>query len=153
MKVSETDLQRIMRDNRNPPSPTPPQLIDLLLEMKQQRRLLCNLVRSSIFVNATDLHLWVDRGPAPVQLQYENHTRLHAGRWCFADELCQTCFLTPSKDFLDSGKCDMKTHRCVVSLTNHLSGMTPCIFCLPFVLSFPLHHSCRAMTVFRWPKS
>ena len=93
------------------PVPPPTQMMELLKRLRGERTLICNMVRSNFFVNATSLEMLLDQGS--VQLQYTD-TRLQAGKWCFSNELCQTCFLHASKAFLGDGQCDMDKHRCVV---------------------------------------
>lgn len=88
------------------------QLMDLLKRLRAARTLICNLVSSNFFVNATSLDIFLDQGS--VQLQYSDQ-RLQGGKWCFSNELCQTCFLHASKGFLRDGQCDMDLHKCVVS--------------------------------------
>eukprot|EP00873_Tetraselmis_striata_P033144 jgi/Tetstr1/453408/TSEL_040390.t1 len=89
------------------------QVIAKLKELADSNTLLCNLVRSNWFVNATTADISLDEGPRAVRLQYDNATRLYSGKWCFSDELCQGCFLQASRQFLDDGRCDMETHKCV----------------------------------------
>lgn len=97
------------------------QLADMLLDLDQNRLLLCDLQMKRIYVNTTAYKPVISAGRSQYTYGYR---KFHSGAWCFTDEQCHSCFKSSrneNMDWLPEAKCDRETNRCPVSLSNTCS--------------------------------
>mmetsp|Transcript_16569 Transcript_16569/g.46247 ORF Transcript_16569/g.46247 Transcript_16569/m.46247 type:complete len:761 (-) Transcript_16569:85-2367(-) len=88
------------------------QVAEMVVDLSQERLLLCDLHLKRVYVNSSSLHAVLSAGRS--QWMY-SETRFRSDAWCFSDAQCHACFkpsITQPMAWLPEASCNATTGRC-----------------------------------------